>query len=301
MLSLERFDQLASNIAIGVWQNDEEIYKSDNSKHYVRIGSITKMFTAVTIQRLVNDGKINLNDSVHQYLDFEFPSEITIEHLVTMTSGLSDYISDPDFSASCIANPEIERNPKELIDIAMKSSVKFKPGESLMYCNTNYIVLGLIIEKVTGKRLEEVYGEFVFRPFGMTSTFLPPFEILPNPCFEGFQYINDELTNVTNCHPSIAWSSGGVVSTLDDLYKFARELIKGYLLPFKRYEARYGYGLMKFDEFFGHTGNYPGYSTILLVNPEKNIIIIALTNLKQTLDGKSPADEIAKELIKEFS
>lgn len=303
MFSLERLAKLASNIAVGVWQDDKELYKSEESDHYIRIGSITKLFTAAVIQRLINDEKITLQDFAYTYLDFDFPSNITIEHLGSMKSGLPDYTSDSNFSASCIVSPEMEWTPRQLVDIAMKSPMKFKPGEDLMYCNTNYIILGLIIESVTGKTLVEVYGEFIFRPFKLDSTFLPPFEVLPDPCFEGFQYINGEFKNVTCCHPSMAWASGGVVSTLNGLHKFAQELIKGQLLPFDEYFTstnNYGFGLMKFGEFFGHTGNFPGYNTILLVNPEKNIIIIVLTNLKQTLDGKNPAYEIAKEIIKEL-
>ena len=293
MLPVEHFEKLAPNVIIGVWKEGEEIYKSDKADHYVRIGSITKMFTAVIIKKLAKEGKIHLDDSARTYLDFDLPSDISIEHLVTMSSGIPDYNSDPIFLAACTVNPELEWRPQQLIDIALKNPMKFKAGEKQMFSNTNYIILGLILEFVTEKSLEELYSEYIFRPLNMNSTFLPTFSILPDPYLEGF---NKELKNVTKCHPSMAWSSGGLVSTLNDLSIFAHELKN--LLPFEK--KIYGFGIGKFDEYYGHSGNFPGYSTILLVNPEKDIVIIVLTNLKQTLDGKIPADVIAAELMKEF-
>ena len=292
----ERFDKLAPNVIIGIWKEGQEIYKSDKVDHYVRIGSITKIFTAIVIKKLAIEGQIHLDDSARIYLDFDIPSDISIEHLVTMSSGIPDYNSSDTFLAACMVNPELEWKPKQLIDIALKSPIKFKAGEKQMFSNTNYIILGLILEFVTEKSLEELYSEYILRPLKMNSTFLPSFYILPEPYLEGFQYVNKELKNVTKCHPSMAWSSGGLVSTLNDLSIFAYELKN--LLPFGK--EIYGFGVGKFGEYYGHSGNFPGYSTILLVHPDKNIVIVILTNLKQTFDGMIPADIIASELMKEF-
>lgn len=303
MSSLEKFTQLAPNIIVGVWQNDKELCKSTNSDHCIRIGSITKIFTALAIKRLLSEGKISLKDSVSKYLDLSLPLGITIEHLATMTSGLPDYTTDSTFLASCMVKPEMKWNPRQLVSIALKSPILAKPGEKWMYSNTNYIVLGLILEQVTGKTLEKVYQEFIFSPFQMNSTFLPIEVNLPEPHLEGFQYMKDQITNITRCHPSMAWASGGVVSTLNDLYKFARILIKGQLLSFERCKAssnNYGFGLMKLENFFGHNGNFPGFQSFLGVNPDTQTIIIVLTNLKQTLDGKLPADTVAYDIMKEL-
>ena len=290
------YDKLAPNVIIGVWKEGQEIYKSDKADHYVRIGSMTKMFTATVIKKLAKEGKIHLDDSARIYLDFDLPSDITIEHLVTMSSGIPDYNSDSTFLAACTVNPETEWKPQQLIDIALKNPIKFKAGEKQMFSNTNYIILGLILEFVTDKSLEELYSEHILRPLNMNSTFLPSFSILPEPYLEGFQLVNKELKNVTKCHPSMAWSSGGLVSTLNDLNTFAHELKN--LLPFEK--KIYGFGIGNFGEYYGHSGSFPGYSTILLVNPEKDIVVIVLTNLKQTLDGKIPADVIATELMLKY-
>jgi D-alanyl-D-alanine carboxypeptidase len=260
----------------GIWKDGKEIYKSDKSNYYVRIGSITKIFTAICITNLIDEGKLNLTDSASKYVSL--PDDITIEHLLTMKSGLSDYVNDETFISACVLNPEMEWDPKQLVAIALKSPMKFTPGEKFLYCNTNYIVLGLIIEVITAKNIGQVYFEYIFQKLQMDKTFLPPFEVLPDPCLKGI-----------NCHPSLAWSSGGIVSTLDDLYIFAQDLIKKDLSYLK-----------KFGEYFGYDGNFPGFSTILLINPEKNIIIIVLTNLKQTVDGKSPANELAMKIIKDL-
>lgn len=299
----ERFSRLAPNVVIGVWNDGKELYKSSSEDCHFRIGSITKIFTAIVIKRLVADGKLGFHDFAEKYIA-QIPQEITIEHLATMKSGLPDYTSDSTFLSSCLINPELDWKPEQLISIALKSPLMFAPGESWMYSNTNYIVLGLIIEKITGKSLAQIYNEFIFQPLGMTSTFLPADVSLPVPYFEGFQYIKDTLVNVTNCHPSVALGSGGVVSTLNDLYKFAQVLIKGYLLSFHRCKKSthcYGFGLMKLGDYFGHNGSFPGYQSILLVNPENNTIIIVLTNLKRSLDDKSPADEIARTIISDIN
>jgi D-alanyl-D-alanine carboxypeptidase len=293
MFPLECFDKLAPSVIIGVWKEGQEIYKSDKTDHYVRIGSITKIFTAIVIKKLAKGGQIHLDDSARIYLNFDLPSDISIEHLVTMSSGIPDYNSSDIFLAACIMNPEMEWQPRQLVDIALKNPLKFKAGEKQMFSNTNYIILGLILEFVTEKSLEELYSEYILRPLKMNSTFLPSFSILPEPYLEGFQYVNKELRNVTKCHPSMAWSSGGLVSTLNNLYILAHELKN--LLPFEK--KIYGFGVGKFGDYYGHSGNFPGYSTILLVNPEKDIIIIVLTNLKQTIDEMIPSDIIANELM----
>ena len=303
MSKLEVFSQIAPNMVVGVWKDNQELCKSPNADHHIRIGSITKMFTAIAIKRLLTEEKIQLNDSVTKYLDLKVFPELTIEHLATMRSGLADYTIDATFLASCMVNPEMKWNPIQQVGISLKTPMISKPGEKWMYCNTNYIILGLILEKVTGKSLESIYQEFIFQPLQMNSTSLPSSPNLAEPYFDGFQYMDEQLTNVTNCHPSMAWASGGVVSTLNDLYKFAQALIKGHLLSFNRSKEspnNYGFGLMNISGFFGHNGNFPGFQSILIVNPKTNVIIIVLTNLKQTIDGKQPADEVAYSIMENF-
>jgi D-alanyl-D-alanine carboxypeptidase len=303
MSSLECFAQVAPNMIVGVWDRDKEMCKSPNADHHMRVGSITKMFTAIAIKQLVSQGKISLEDPVIKYLNFDLSPQITIEHLATMKSGLFDYSNDATYIASCMVNSGMKWNPEQLVSIALKNDVLFEPGEKWMSCNVNYILLGLILEKVTGESLEKVLKICVFQPFQMNSTFLPTTAELPHPYFEGFQYIKDKLINVTNCNPSMAWASGGVVSTLNDLYKFAKILIKGHLLSFERCKNspnNYGFGIMNLDGYFGHSGNFPGYQSFLAVNPETNRIVIVLTNLKLTLDGKSPADLVGYEIIEKL-
>lgn len=303
MSSLENFSQIAPNMIVGIWKGNQELCKSVNADYHIRVGSITKMFTAVTIKQLIIQRKLAISHPVTEYLDLDLPSDITVEHLATMKSGLPDYTNDTTFLASCMVNPDMKWNPQQLVAIAMKTPILFKPGEMWMYSNTNYIILGLIIEKVTGKSLEKIYEEFIFKPFQMNSTFLPSNPDLPQPYFEGFQYMKEQLVNVTNCHPSMAWASGGVVSTLNDLHKFARILIRGHLLSFDRCKSspnNYGFGLMNLSNFFGHNGNFPGYQTFLAVNPKTDFIVIVLTNLKQKIDGKLPADEIGYSIIQKL-
>lgn len=285
MLSI---DKLAPDVIIGVWKDGNELYKTDKSDYYVRIGSITKMFTATIIRKIAKKGLIRINDSARIYLDFNLPSEILIEHLVTMSSGIPDYNSDKDFLNACSRNHEKEWEPRQLVDIALKYPMKFRPGFKQMFSNTNYIILGIILEFVLDKSLEDIYSEYIFKPLKMNSTFLPPFSILPEPYLEGF---DKNLHPITKCNPSIAWSSGGLVSTLNDLKLFANEL--EHFLPFEK--EIYGFGIAKYGKYYGHGGNFPGYSTILLVS--NDTIIIVLTNLKQTLDGKIPADQIAIKLM----
>src|SRR5580704_3915567 len=140
-----------------------------------RIGSVTKTLTGEAVLLLVDEGKIGLDDPVEKYLPGVVPNgaNITIRQMLDMTSGIYNGTEDPDFNANIDAKPETIWTPQEFIALALKHPPYFAPGTGFHYSNTNYELLGLIVEKQSGMALDNFMAERIFRPLGMTSTILP--------------------------------------------------------------------------------------------------------------------------------
>ncbi|SDN22962.1 serine hydrolase domain-containing protein [Allokutzneria albata] len=240
-----------------------------------RAGSVTKSLVAAVVLQLVGEGRLGLDQPV---LD-----DITVRALLNNTSGLPDYLSDPVF-----ADPRVYGKrtftPDELIEIALRH----KRGTGWKYSNTNYVVLGRLVERTTGEPLGEELARRVLRPAGMRSTFLPAtFPRIPGPHATGY-YLHGDITHnpdpqpqlqpLTEINPSFAWAAYGLVSTTDDLQRFYDALLSGKLLPaalLKEMQQTvptgnpafpgYGLGLERVDltcgAAWGHTGSIPGYMT----------------------------------------
>jgi D-alanyl-D-alanine carboxypeptidase len=171
---------------IGVWMGGYEPWKTTlgvadlktmqpimlNDK--MRIGSITKTFTGTVLLQLVDEGKISLSDKLNKYFpDFPNGQNITIEEVGNMTSGIYNYSEDSTFGATLTNSLTTSFTPLELIDIAEKHKPYFDPGKGMHYSNTNFILLGLIIEKITGNPLQTEIQNRILNPLGMTNSNLP--------------------------------------------------------------------------------------------------------------------------------
>jgi CubicO group peptidase (beta-lactamase class C family) len=260
-----------------------------------RIGSMNKMFTAVSIMQLVQAGKIQLSDPFGKYLpDYanrEMASKVTIEQLLSHTGGTGDFFG-PEFDAH---RREL-KTLQDYVKLYEKRPLKFAPGTQWDYSNYGFLLLGVVIEKVTGQSYYDYVREHVFKAAGMTMTdSLPENEAVPG---RSVGYTKGEPGPWTPNTDTLPWrgtSAGGGYSTVEDLYHFAMALQDHKLLDAAHTEMlmkggsgrpggeHYGYGFGISDEggmsCFGHGGGAPGMNGELKVCPEAGYVIAVLANL----------------------
>ena len=213
-----------------------------------RIGSVTKMFTATVIVQLAEDGVLTLDDPLAQWLpdvaeQLPYGDQITLRHLLTHTSGLFNIVENDAYWADIFTEAKIDeatgiatlgcvqRDPNDtLARYVYGQDAYFAPGDGWYYSNTNYTLLGMIIEQATEMPLAEAYRTHIFEPLGMTSTFLECYEDALVDVVHGYTGSGDTTTDLTELHESVGWSAGGLVSTAPDLIAFARGLFGGRCL-----------------------------------------------------------------------
>jgi D-alanyl-D-alanine carboxypeptidase len=261
---------------------------------YFRIGSATKAFVATVVLQLAAERRLSLADTVARWLPGVVSGhgnngrKITIRELLQNTSGIYDYTGALPLLSSrrgYLRNRFRSTTPRQLIAIAMRHRPLFRPGTRWSYSNTNYILLGMIIGKVTGRNWAQQVHDRIIVPLGLRRTFMPGARPhLPRPHPDGYQQFTPggPLTNTTAVDATWAGSAGGMVSTLGDLDKFFRALVAGRLLPpaeLAQMEhtvpapglappltgTRYGLGLIWIPlscggGYWGHAGDILGYS-----------------------------------------
>ncbi len=281
-----------------------------------RIASVTKTFTAHVILKLVDERKLSLDDTLGKYItDFYVPNAniITIRQLGAMTSGLFDYTEDDTFNSAHAADPLRVWTPKELVEIASTHSVYFDPGTSYHYSNTNFILLGMIIEKITGNNLQTEIQNKIIIPFGLSHTTFATSSETPSNLSHGYALGEDGVTisDVTAIDASCAWAAGSIISNIDDLKIWAKAVGEGtgltaashavqttwtdepgITLPFK-----YGFGTMAAGNFFGHEGSIDGYYISMMYLPTNGAIFVVMVNLNPN-DGGNLADGVFAQLAK---
>ena len=277
-----------------------------------RIGSITKQYTAVSILQLIDQGKINLTDSIQQY-DPDFPHKqypITIENLLSQTSGIINYA---EIKSPAANNAEKNYTPRQGVNYFKDEPLQFKPGSRFSYSNSNYYLLGYILEKITGQTYEEYLKQHLFFPAALNHTYyIHPEKIIPLTAsgyssFDGKNWEDAELQNVT-----ILYSAGGLMANAEDLFKWHQSLIEGKLLnksllykassPFKLSDgsrSEYGYGWFIKDvdgsTTIEHSGSTDGYQTDEIYLPENDIYITALFNgFKTSMNWEVATNDIAR-------
>ena len=256
-----------------------------NSFH---IASITKTFVAAVVLQLAAEGRLSLDDSVQKWLPGVIsghgynPAKITIRQLLQQNSGLRDYTSAPGFLT--LQNFAKTWQPQQLVDIALGL-----PPVDRMYSNTNYILLGMIIQKVTGQTPITEISRRILAPLGLHGTSFPlTSKQIPAPYAHGYDGPMD-VTNLVN--PSIAWTAGAMISTVDDLARFYRALLTGRLLPLAQqrellaavpvsnpgslFTEHFGLGIYRVQlscgTAWGHDGGYPGgFKTYAYTSPDGN-------------------------------
>ncbi|WP_442789139.1 serine hydrolase domain-containing protein [Kitasatospora sp. NBC_01302] len=276
----------------------------------IRIGSNTKTFTAVVALQLVAEGKIGLDASVDTYLpgllrgDGIDGRNITVRQLLQHTSGLPDYVD----KGAILADPKRYFEPRDLLDAALAQKAHFAPGARWEYSNTNYLVAGLIIQKVTGRPLGEEVDQRIVDRIGLRHTYFPtPGDMTIHEAHpEGYnQDADGSFHDYTELDPSWGWAAGAVVSTNSDIVRFYTALLGGRLLPAAQLAemrttvpadeagpgVRYGLGLMSRPlscggVFWGHGGTIPGYFTAGGATDDGRAVNLAVTMIPGDAAGK---------------
>jgi D-alanyl-D-alanine carboxypeptidase len=264
---------------------------------FTRIGSVTKTFTGTAILQLVDQGKIALSDPISRYVDgVPFGDVITLDLLGRMRSGLPDYTETDEFLNRAYTElptgPDaFTTTPRELIDAAFRQPMEFPPGTDFKYSNTNTVLLGMVVEKVTGMPLGEYFEQNIFGPLGLKRTSYPPNGLMPVPFAHGYNKAPDgQIFDAALWNPSWGDAAGRVVSDLADMTVWAVALGKGTLLRPDTQAQRisngssvvpgtsYDFAIFNVNGWLGHNGDIPGYTTVVVYLPERDASLVVFTN-----------------------
>lgn len=255
-----------------------------------RIGSVTKTFTGIAVLRLAQQGKLTLEDKLDKYVPgIANGNEITIRQLLHMTAGVYDFVQSKRFMTAYEDNPAMPWAVDQTIELTRKGKPEYPPGTSIAYDDANFVLLGRILEKVTGLPAAEVLQEQAIAPAGLRHTVVPAGDTVPPPAVAGNYYSDSgELRQTPDQNPQIPFTAGNMVSQVDDLKTWSQALATGALLDpeyFRQQKqfqplgggADYGLGLMNWAGWLGHTGYIFGYSNITVTDPDTGATVVSMS------------------------
>ncbi|MBI1780714.1 MAG: beta-lactamase family protein [Sphingobacteriales bacterium] len=305
-LITEKYSSVAPGCAVLIAKDGQVIFKKAfgianrelnvpmQTDMVFRIGSMTKQYTAIAILQLVEKGKISLQDNIQKFIKVSSDKwqNITIENLLTHTSGIIGYDALDFHIPNAI---RIDFAPKQFIDSLVKLPLEFTPSTKFNYSNSNYLLLGYIIEQVSGKSYKDYLQENIFKPTGLTNTYYDsPTEIISNR-ISGYTKDSSAFHNADYISMTQAFSAGALLSNVDDLFKWQQalnsyKLVKKETLdkafsPYKLTNGQfsdYGYGWFikdwKGSKSIGHGGAIDGFRSMETFFPDQNIFIATLFN-----------------------
>lgn len=280
---------------------------------HTRIGSITKTFTGTVVLQLVDEGKLKLDETIQKW----FPlvpeaGKITIRDLGDMSSGIDTYVADTELTDRYLDDPTAAWKPEELIDAGVGLPRKFPPGQGFFYSDTNTLMLGQIVEDVTGKPIGRVLRERIFAPLKLRGTSYPTTSRLPAPFWNGYTNQNESgfrVRDSTRWSPTFAGAAGQAISTLPDLHRWAVALGTGSLLsPGVQRERlkpnpasaaggrQYDFCLGRDHGWLTHVGDIPGYNSQIAYLPKLRATIVVLVNTDIETQQALPAPLITSAL-----
>ncbi|MEV7617402.1 serine hydrolase domain-containing protein [Streptomyces sp. NPDC089799] len=295
-----------------------------------RVGSVSKTFSSVVLLQLVAEGRIKLDEPVNTYLPGLLPDDrITVRHLMTHRSGLWDYTED--MFAQTVPGFEAVRNRtftyRELVELSLSKPRTTEPGVAYKYSNTNFVVVGMLIEKITGKPVAKEYEKRIFKPLKLKNTsYVHPDTRIKGKHANGYLHPDEAgapLVDSTEQTVSWAQSAGAVISDPADLNTFTSALLGGRLLPAAQLDEmltmtptdaaktrHYGLGLRRYDlscgtSVYGHTGTVQGFYTYAFSTRDGRRSLSAMANtsnkgsantvlggtLEAAFCGKAPAKQ----------
>lgn len=273
-----------ANLELGVPMQPEYVFE---------IGSITKQFTAIAILMLEEQGKIKVEDPITKYIS-DYPTNgktITIHHLLNHTSGIKSYTSLQSF----MKHARTDMTPSELIDKFKNEPMDFEPGEKFLYNNSGYVLLGHIIEIITGESYADFIQKNIFDKVGMSNSHYGSMKKLINNRATGYQQNDNGYVNADYLSLTLPYAAGSLMSNVDDLLKWQKALNTNKLISQKTYEKAingsslnngehivYGYGLsagkIQGSKSISHGGGIFGYTTQGIYMPEEDVFVSVLTN-----------------------
>jgi D-alanyl-D-alanine carboxypeptidase len=316
----------APGVIVGIWIPGKGAYVSAQGKadletgepmqiaDHMRIGSVTKTFTVTVLLQLVQRKIVGLNDPVSKYVSYvPNGNKITLRMLANMTAGLFSYTKDESFAREAYADPRRSYTPRQLLNIAFKHEPVFTPpGTGWDYSNTNTVLLGVILEKVTGKTAGQLFDEYSFKPLGLSSSVWPSSTALPEPYAHGITENpnNGKTEDATHWNPSWAFTAGQLISTLQDLRVWAKACATGAQISPALQKQRltwvkfppltpnntYGLGIGYKDGWLGHEGSIPGYNTMSYYLPKQDATMIVLVNSDIAVEKRTPASALFRAL-----
>ena len=321
-------------LAVGFSDRETKTLMRPNDR--MLAGSVGKTFAAATALQLIKEGKIGLDDKIEKYLGREpwfsrLPNakDITVRQLMNHTSGLVRYEFKDEFTKDLTANPQKTWKPAELLSYLLDEKPPFQAGQGWDYSDTNYIVLGMIIEKVTDRKFYDEANRRLLKPLKLNDTIPQDGPRLkgvvqgyagPNNPFGGKDAMiqNGKFT----INPQFEWTGGGYESTAQDLARWARmiyegkafspallpQVLEGVSAPMLGRETRYGLGVIirqtSAGTSYGHSGFFPGYITDMMYFPDQKVAVAVQVNTSVGRSlGKAPGRVLGEvmEVIKSHS
>lgn len=274
----------------GMANNEEHVANKPDT--IFKIASITKQFTSMGIMMLQERELLDVNDSIDLYFpNYPNGDKITIHNLLTHTSGISDYVIDLERLKS-----SEYYSPDSIVSLFKDEPLQYIPGQEYHYCNSNYILLGLIIEKVSGIDYESFINENIFIPLDMTNSgYYHSYTSYENEA-TGYKVINSNFIIADNINMSLPYAAGSLYSTVEDLYKWDKALYTDELVSketldimFTPFLSNYGYGwwIENNDKnqlgFMYHYGGIFGFRNVIYRDIDKKRTVIILNN-NESLD-----------------
>lgn len=279
------------------------------------IASNTKQFTAAAIMQLAQQNKLNLNETIDKYFpEYKYGSKITVKNLLQMRSGIPDYLNEielfmldeetknilKEYESDVYYDKYVEDNrwsSEMILRNLYLTDLMFEPNEEYDYCNTNYYLLGLIIEEVTGMSFEDYLKEYIFKQASMKSSDLIP----TNYDAKGH---GSKESGVIVASPKFTYSAGAIYSNIFDVFRWCRALHKGNIITNESYKEMitpvddYGYGLFIKDNLISHSGFIDGFTSNTEYDIEKDRTIIILENIDPEVETLNAKEHTA--LIRDF-
>ncbi|MEU9351430.1 serine hydrolase domain-containing protein [Streptomyces griseoloalbus] len=301
--ALTRIDEGYASYRVATGEADTGAHTTMDTGRRFRAGSVSKTFTAVVLLQLAAEGRVDLDAPANQYLPEPLPDDrITVRHLLSHRSGLYDYTNDMFYNT--VPGFEAVRTKvfsyQELIDLSTARPLNNTPGAAYSYSNTNFVVLGQLIEHITGTPIATHYQERIFAPLRLRNTsYVHPQTALSGSYARGYLRQDDtSLPLVDSTEQTVSWaqSAGAVISNAADLNRFFSALLSGRLLPERQLQdmttmvpvtadgkQSYGLGLRGRQlscntTVYGHTGTVQGYYTYAFTTSDGTRSMTSLAN-----------------------
>lgn len=280
-----------------------------------RIGSNTKTFIVTIILQLQDEHKLRVDDPVGKFdIGVKIPNgnHISLRQLAEMRSGLFEAYNTKQFNAQHFS-PALKLSANQMIGWAVSNKPLFPPGQRWNYCNTNYLILGRVIEVLTHDSIENQVRKRILGPMGLRSTYFPDTVTMPTPYAHGYGLNSkgtwDDVSETIG--PSITWAAGAMISTVPDMARWVKMYVTGTPTSAASQRDRmrcipitpgspmgFGMGIGCSSGWYGYTGGLPGYNTAAYYLPSRGITLIAFVTAQKETPFPGVANDIARDITK---